>query len=136
MSMAYFFFAFIPKLYENVFQNKDFPYIFYFNQIFFIIGAFFHLILALRWHEKIGIPSWLFYMFIGQVLEHAERIMTQVTVNTIVSLVCPKGIEASMTSVNTTIIVLNMFVLKGLIGVLVNRLFFSVDNTNLEQKMW
>ena len=86
----------------------------------------------MRWHEKIGIPSWLFYMFIGQVLEHAEKIMTQVPVNTIVSLVCPKGIEASISSVNMTIIILNMFVLKGLVGVLVNRLFVGVDNTNLE----
>jgi len=75
-------------------------------------------------------------MFIGQILEHAERIMTTVPVNTIVSLVCPKGIEASMTSVNTTIISLNMFVLKGIVGVLVNKLFVGVDNNNLEQKMW
>ena len=62
--------------------------------------------------------------------------MTSVPVNTIVSLVCPKGVEASISSVNTLIITLNMFVLKGLVGVLVNRLFFGVDNTNLEQTMW
>jgi hypothetical protein len=29
-----------------------------------------------------------------------------------------------------------MFVLKGLVGVLVNRLFIGADNTNLEKKMW
>lgn len=65
------------------------------------------MVLALRWHEILGIPSWLFYMFIGQVLEHTERVITQVPFNTIILLVCPKGIEASMASLNSVIIILN-----------------------------
>ena len=34
------------------------------------------MILALRLHEKIGIPSWLFYMLVGNVMESIEKILT------------------------------------------------------------
>jgi hypothetical protein len=65
MSVSVFAMALLPKIYQKLFEGKDFSFIFYFNQVIFIIGAVGHLALALKLHEKIGIPSWLFYLLVG-----------------------------------------------------------------------
>jgi len=65
MSVSVFAMAFLPKIYQKLFEGKDFSYIFYFNQILFIFGAIFHLILVLKLHVKVGFPSWLFYLIVG-----------------------------------------------------------------------
>ena len=76
MTISIFLLAFLPKIYQKLFEGKDFSYIFYYNQFIFIFSGIFHLILALRLHEKIGIPSWLFYMLVGNVMESIERVLT------------------------------------------------------------
>ncbi len=94
------------------------------------------MILALRLHERLKIPSWFLYMFIGKVMESIEKMLTSIPCNIIVSLVTPDGIEASMLSVTSTIITLNLYTVKSLVGVLVNKLFTHVNNENLENNFW
>lgn len=78
------------------------------------------MVLALRLHEKIGIPSWIFYGFVGSVMESFERVLTQIPCYIIVSLVTPKGIEATMVTFTSTILTFNLFTVKALIGVYIN----------------
>ena len=92
--------------------------------------------LALRLHEKVGIPSWLFFMFIGNVMENAEKSLTLIPTNTIVSLVCPKGIESSMQSLTSSIVILNLYLIKGVVGVLINKFFVGAEEKNIDEKLW
>ena len=126
----------LPKLYEKLFKNKDFSYIFSFNQVIFFIAGLLHMSLALRMHEKDGIPSELFFNFIGNVMENAEKSSTLIPTNTIISLVCPKGIESSMQSLKSSIVVLNMYLIKGLVGVLINKIFVGAEEKKIEEKLW
>lgn len=136
MTFSIFILVGLPKIYENLFKNKDFSYIFSVNQVIFFIAGLLHMCLALRLHEKVGIPSWLFFMFIGNVMENAEKSLTLIPTNTIISLVCPKGIESSMQSLTSSIVILNLYLIKGVVGVLINKFFVGAEEKNIEQKLW
>ena len=69
-------------------------------------------------------------------MESTERIITSIPSNTIVSLVCPKGIEASLLSLNSTIVGLNIYGIKSLMGILLNNLFIKAEKKNIEEKLW
>ena len=94
------------------------------------------MMFGLRLHERLKIPSLIFYMFIGTFMESIEKMLTSVPSNIIVSLVVPEGIEASMLSLTSTIITLNLYTIKSLVGVIVNKLFTHVTNENLENNFW
>ena len=94
------------------------------------------MIFALRLHERLKIPSLFFYMFIGTFMEGIEKMLTSVPSNIIVSLIVPEGIEASMLSLTSTIITLNLYTIKSLVCVIVNKLFTHVTNENLENNFW
>ena len=49
---------------------------------------------------------------------------------------CPKGIEASLLSLNSTIVGLNMFGIKQMMGVFINHYFVKAQNENIEEKLW
>jgi len=61
----------------------------------------------LRWHEKINLPSWVLYGFIGNVMENIEKTITKIPVNVIISEVTPLGIESSMLCFASTICNIN-----------------------------
>ena len=52
------------------------------------------------------------------------------------SLVCPKGIEASLLSLNSSIVGLNIYGIKSLMGVFINQLFVQAKTENIEEKLW
>lgn len=99
------------------------------------MAGFLHLFLALRWHRKLGIPSWLFYGFIGNVLEGLEKFLTLIPVNVIVALVIPKGVEATVLSLTSTVFAI-CTLNKGLMGILINKMFVHANNLNLEDTLW
>lgn len=109
---------------------------FYFGQSLIVVSSILHMIFGLRLHERLKIPSLFFYMIIGTFMESIEKMITSVPSNIIISTVVPKGIEASMLSLTSTIITLNLYTIKSLIGVVVNKLFTHVTNENLENNFW
>ena len=93
------------------------------------------MILALRLHERMKIPSWFFYMFIGNVMEAIEKMLTSLPCNIIVSLVTPDGIEASMLSLTSTVFSI-CSLNKGLMGIFINKVWVHANNSNLEDTLW
>ena len=75
-------------------------------------------------------------MLIGTVMESIEKMLTSVPSNIIISTVTPEGIEGSMLSLTSTIITLNLYTVKSLVGVLVNKLFTHVKKENIENNFW
>ena len=114
--------AFLMPVYSKYFANKDFKFVFHFNQIVYIFEACLHLIISMRFHEKINLPSWVLYGFIGNVMENIEKTITKIPVNVIISEVTPLGIESSMLCFSSTICNMNIQ-LKSLTGVLINSVF-------------
>ena len=49
---------------------------------------------------------------------------------------CPKGIEASLLSLNSSIVGMNIYGIKSLMGVLINSLFVKAQNDNIAEKLW
>ena len=82
-----------------------------------------------------GIPSWLFYGFIGNVLEGLEKFLTLIPVNVIVALVIPKGVEATMLSLTSTVFSI-CSLNKGLMGIFINKVWVHANNSNLEDTLW
>ena len=46
---------------------------------------------------------------------------------------CPKGIEASLLSLNSSIVGMNIYGIKSLMGLLINRFFVGAKNENIEE---
>jgi hypothetical protein len=53
-------------------------------------------------------------------MESFERVLTQIPCYIIVSLVTPKGIEATIVTFTSTILTFNLFTVKALIGAKIN----------------
>ena len=49
---------------------------------------------------------------------------------------CPKGIEASLLSLNSSIVGMNIYGIKSLMGLFINHFFVGAKNENIEEKLW
>ena len=82
-----------------------------------------------------GIPSWIFYGFIGNVLEGLEKFLTLIPVNVIVALVIPKGVEATTLSLTSTVFAI-CSLNKSLMGIIINKIWVKANISNLEDTLW
>jgi hypothetical protein len=99
--------ALFMPIYSKYFSQREFKFLFSFNQIIYIICSFLHLIISKRWHVRLGLPSWILYGFVGNFLETLEKILTVIPVNVIISELTPQGIESSMLCLASTLYNIN-----------------------------
>ena len=101
------FIALFMPIYSKYLSQKEFKFVFSFNQIIYIICSFLHLIISKRWHENIGLPSWILCGFVGTFQEALEKTLTVIPVNVIISELTPLGIESSMLCLSSTLYNIN-----------------------------
>ena len=87
--------------------------------------------LHLGYHEKLGIPTIVLYTLGGGVAQNFEIGFTFFISLVIVSKLVPPGIESTMYSLSVTFIVLNLFVLRAIMGILINHYFVKVTKENI-----
>ena len=83
-----------------------------------------NLCLALELNKKV--PTLLLYILSGPIAQIIDKVMTMMPCNIIMSKTIPFGVEATMFSFAHTIINLNLFTLRTLMGVLINDNFVHV----------
>jgi hypothetical protein len=76
--------------------------------------------LALRVNIYLGIPDVLVFLIAGPIAQTLERGLTILPSQIIMSKLIPPGVEASMMSFSATIISLNQFTIRNIMGIYIN----------------
>ena len=88
-------------------------------------------ILVTRLNVKFGIPDVPLYIFSGQLADTLERSLTIMPSYIIMAKIIPKGIEGTLMAFSTTIVALNQFTIRAILGVIINDSFVNVTTSNL-----
>jgi len=80
---------------------------------------------------KIGIPDLAVYCFSHLFNETLEKIFTFFPSFIFVAQISAPGVESTMSSLGGTIISMNMFVLRGIIGLACNKIFFNITRETI-----
>lgn len=92
----------------------------------------FLLLTALDKNEQIGLSDLAVYLIFGTFSESLEIILTIIPSFILMSKVIPPGIEGTMFSLTVTLIALSNFVIRNLLGTVINDLFVKVTKENLD----
>lgn len=65
--------------------------------------------------------------------EGVERMLTLLPSDIIVAKLTPPGIESSMMVLSKTVIIFNQFVLRNIIGALINSTFIGITTSNINE---
>ena len=110
----------LPVLYQKYLAKKEFLISFYLSQIVYITAVCLTLCLALQLNKHV--PDIVLFVICGPLAAVMEKMMTALPSNMIMSRVIPHGVEAVMFSLAHTIMNLNMFQLRTMMGVLINKI--------------
>lgn len=124
--------AFVPIIYQKWLIKYDYSVMFVISQLVYVVAESINLFLHLGYHEKLGIPTIVLYTLGGGVAQNFEIGFTFFISLVIVSKLVPPGIESTMYSLSVTFIVLNLFVLRAIMGIIINNSFIHVDKDNLK----
>lgn len=89
--------------------------------------------MALRWSKALGISDLFLYILTGTFATVLEKELAILPSFIIMSKSIPPGVEATMFSFTATIINLNQFVLRALIGSWINDTFVGVTSLSLDK---
>ena len=92
--------------------------------------------LALGWNKAVGIPDLALYLLGGSIAATLEKGFSFFPSFVLVSKMIPPGIESTMMSLSTSIIILNQFLLRQLMGLIINDTFIHVTKKNMDNYIW
>ncbi|CDW91088.1 UNKNOWN [Stylonychia lemnae] len=95
-------------------------------------GCAMGLLQALRYNLVLGIDDVTFVVFTSTITDTLGLAFIQLPMMVLFAKVCPPFIEATVFSLLTGIYNFSNFTLSPMIGVLINRLFIRVSNSNLD----
>lgn len=124
--------ACVPIIYQKWLIKYDYSAMFVVSQLVYVMAESINLFLHLGYHETLGIPTMVLYTLGGGVAQNFEIGFTFFICLVIVSKLVPPGIESTMYSLSVTFIVLNLFVLRAIMGIVINHYFIKVDKENLD----
>jgi len=81
-------------------------------------------------------PDTALYFLGGAVAQVVERGLTFLPAMIIVSKATPPGIEATMCALAVTLLILNQFILRSVMGVLINDNFIFVSKGQIDDYMY
>ena len=84
------------------------------------------LCLVEQWTAALGIPNFFMYIFV-HLAETMEIVIILVPERIMVAKLVVPGTESAIMSLSYTILILNNFVLRNLVGVLINKYLIGID---------
>ena len=127
------FIGLVPFIYQRFLRDAEYTTCFYVSQASYIIQGMISISLALRLNLLVGIPDILMFIVSGPAAAVIERGLTMLPSQIILAKVILPGVEASMISFSATIISLNQFSIRNIMGVVINDKFFQVSNESFDQ---
>jgi len=122
----------VPMVYQRYFLKWNYLYVFLFAQSLYVIAESINIILTLGYNKSVGIPNFVLYVIGGSFAFVFEHGFTMFVSLIIVSKLTPPGIESTMYSLAVTIIVMNQFVFRIIMGVIINKCFVHVTKENIQ----
>lgn len=118
--------------YRRMLASITFQRQFMWTQIFaaFLFSVTF--IMAKQWNLLMGIPHEYVYT-VSFFMESIELSLIMMPARIIIAKLTPPGIESSLMSLSASIIGFNLYTLRGLLGVFINKHFVGVDNDHLDK---
>jgi hypothetical protein len=87
------------------------------------VASIFCIIQASRLNIKFGVPDVITYCFGSQVVEFIEITLFMLQTRIIIARMIPPGVEATMMAFFNTLIALDLFNERTLVGVFLNKTF-------------
>ena len=122
----------VPSIYQRFFLYSNYIIMFTISQITYFVAGSINLALATRCNKDLGIPDVVLYFLGGSIAEVLERGFTFFPSIIIVNKCTPPGIESTMYSLSLTVILMNQFIIRSWMGVLVNDYFVFVTKAHME----
>lgn len=94
------------------------------------------MVQALRWNVAIGLSDTLTYLFGSQVAESFEHVLIFFPTKIITALMIPRGTEATLMALSFTIMQINQFTIRNMLGLTINYLFVGVTNDNTAERYY
>ena len=114
----------LPLVFQKYLIDKEYRVSFFLSQFCYVFSVTINLCLALKVNKRV--PTLLLYILSGPIAQINDKVMTMMPCNIIMSKTIPLGVEATMFSFAHTIMNLNLFTLRSLMGVLINDNFVHV----------
>lgn len=123
-------------MYQKWLVKYDYSVMFVISQLVYVVAETINAFLTLGYHKSLGIPTVLLYALGGSVAQNFEIGFTFFISLVIVSKLTPPGIESTMYSLSVTFIVLNLFVIRAIMGAKINDWFIHVTNEEFDRYIW
>ena len=123
-----------PIFYQKYLRDSEFRSLFMCCQIIHVTQNALILMQALRINKPLGRWSDIFlYILTGSFANVLERLLTMIPSFIIMAKIIPPGVEAFMVSISMTIITLNQFTMRQILGTFINSRFVGVTNDTIER---
>ena len=110
----------VPLTYVIKFRDTEFRTIFTLVQSLWLTSYFGKLSLAEGWAQAIGLPIFPVYFLSGAFLNSFERVLVILPSKILLAKMTPRGIESSVMALSDSIVMMNQFMVRGLIGLAIN----------------
>lgn len=123
-----------PFFYNKYIMHMESVVVIIITQIIVMVASSMCIVQASRLNLKLGIPDPVIYLGGSVLVEHLEVMIFMLHTRIITARMIPPGIEGTMMSFCSTIIHLDLFGLRKLMGLLVNKFIVGITVKNLEEK--
>ena len=123
----------IPFIYQKYFMHRNYVIMFAISQCVYVMAESVNLLLATRYNLELGIPDLALFYLGGAVASVLERGFTFFPSLVMIGKMIPPGIEGTMYSLSVTILILNQFIIRNLMGVWVNYQFIGISKHNMHE---
>jgi hypothetical protein len=106
---------------------------FFASQVAYILAHLICILAGTRYNVYIGIPDVMLFLLSGNFAVIFEKGFSHFGCVLIFAKLVPVGIESSMSSIKDSVVLINLFILRNIMGVILNRAFFNVTRDNLEE---
>ena len=120
-----------PMIYNNYYKDSEYRNFFLFSQIMSVFAFATQACQAMRWNVPLGISDNAIFVFSGSFANTIERVVTIFPSYVMMARMVPPGVEGTMMAVNNTLVHLNQFTIRNLLGKCINDAFVHVGRNSL-----
>lgn len=99
----------------------------------YVLANLICILAGTRFNLNLGIPDVLLYLLSGTFALNFEKGFSHFGCMLIFAKLMPVGVESTISSITGSILLINLFILRNIMGVIFNRISFNVTRDNLQE---
>lgn len=106
------------------------------SQMAYVFADSIGILVGTRYNKELGVSDLVCFLLSGSFAQILEKGFFFFTATLIFAMLIPAGIESTMTSISSTIMVCNLVLFRNISGVLINNHIFHVTKESLDDNYW